>query len=191
MEGSCYSSAWKLTIYISLYTLSWPFRRTLLRRGNILLMPMKHTCVLMENQVWASKLCPSSRVLTVSTYWRCFLNTLPTFMFHNVPCGWELYQTSSLPSFLGASALGNAPATCCCLASQLRFCSSKALELPRRNYWGEEPSEESCGFLFSSHHSSPKKWWIFRRHLNHFHPENIGMYLSICLFLWGCLPEWT
>ena len=87
----------------------------------------------------------------------------------------ELYQTSSFPPPGCASALGNAPATCCCLASELRFCSSKALELPRRNHWGEEPSEESCGFLFSSHHpSSPKKWWIFRRHLNHFDLENIG-----------------
>ena len=55
-----------------------------------------------------------------------------------------------------ASTLGNAPATCCCLASQLRFCSSKALELPRRNYWGQESWEESVVDFYFAATTPPK-----------------------------------
>lgn len=142
---------------------SLPFRveRFCSRGDAILLMPMKHTKVnrSWRNQVFGRGVVVSwhTGVLRISTYWTCFSNTLPTFMFHNVPCGWELYQTSSLPPGC-ASALGNAPATCCCLASQLRFCSSKALELPRRNYWGQESSEESVvDFYFAATTPRPPK----------------------------------
>lgn len=97
-------------------------------------------------------------------------------MFHNVPC---CLNSTRHPPFLSgcASALGDAPATCCCLASQLRFCSSKALELPRRNHWGEEGILGGVLWIFIL--QPPQK---MGRHLNHFDPENMEMYLS---FFWG------
>ena len=155
-------------------------------------MPMKHTKV---NRSWRNS-CFWARGCCVLTY-PCLskFNLLKMFLKHspNLYVSQRPLWMGTLPDILPpfplicASTLGNAPATCCCLASELRFCSSKALELPRRNHWGAESfGGVGRGCLFLSHHFPPKK---MGRHLNHFDPENIGMYLSF--FFGGVMQDPT
>ena len=155
-------------------------------------MPMKHTKV---NRSWRNS-CFWARGCCVLTY-PCLskFNLLKMFLKHspNLYVSQRPLWMGTLPDILPpfplicASTLGNAPATCCCLASELRFCSSKALELPRRNHWGAESfGGVGRGCLFLSHHFPPKK---MGRHLNHFDPENIGMYLSFFLVGWCKTPQ--